>query len=86
MFLRLIRVIFVVILLTVSLFRSGEIAAARQETSEDLAKALLDQMTPEERVGQLFLVTFNGTSVGPTTLASEPSAQIYRQRSRNQLL
>ena len=77
MFLRLIRVIFVVILLTVSLFRSGEIAAARQETSEDLAKALLDQMTPEERVGQLFLVTFNGTSVGPTTLASEPSAQIY---------
>jgi beta-N-acetylhexosaminidase len=31
---------------------------------EDHAQALWDTMTPEERVGQLFLVTFNGTDVG----------------------
>ncbi len=29
------------------------------------AKALLEQMSPEERVGQLFLVTFQGASPGP---------------------
>jgi beta-N-acetylhexosaminidase len=31
---------------------------------EDHAQALVETMTPEERVGQLFLVTFNGTDVG----------------------
>ena len=31
---------------------------------QDHAQALLDTMTPEEKVGQLFLVTFNGTDVG----------------------
>ena len=29
------------------------------------ADRLLDQLTPEERIGQLFLVTFQGTDVGP---------------------
>ncbi|KAF0107459.1 MAG: beta-N-acetylhexosaminidase [Anaerolineaceae bacterium] len=36
-------------------------------TPESLAQELLDQMTPEERVGQLFLVTFTGSSAGPDT-------------------
>ena len=30
-------------------------------------KAILDSMTPEERVGQLFLVTFTGTDTGETS-------------------
>jgi beta-N-acetylhexosaminidase len=34
------------------------------ETPEALAQELLDRMTPEERVGQLFLVTFTGSSAG----------------------
>jgi len=29
------------------------------------ADRLLDQLTPEERIGQLFLVTFQGTDVSP---------------------
>jgi beta-N-acetylhexosaminidase len=32
-------------------------------TAGDRAQALLDTLTPEERVGQLFLATFNGTDV-----------------------
>lgn len=33
----------------------------------DRARLLLEQMTPEERVGQLFLVTFKGTDTSPGT-------------------
>jgi len=35
------------------------------------AEELLSQLTPEERIGQLFLVTFQGTDVGP-------DSQIYK--------
>ncbi len=46
---------------------SGTIGFAEplQQTSsaEEHAQALLETLTPEERVGQLFLVTFNGTDV-----------------------
>jgi len=35
--------------------------------ASDQAQALLEQMTPEERVGQLALVTFTGSSAGETT-------------------
>lgn len=31
------------------------------------AAALLEQLTPQERIGQLFLVTFSGTETGPNT-------------------
>ena len=31
------------------------------------AQSLLDSLTPEERVGQLFLITFKGTDAGPET-------------------
>ena len=38
----------------------------KQEGGEELrAQDLLERMTPEEKVGQLFLVTFTGTKVGP---------------------
>jgi beta-N-acetylhexosaminidase len=34
-------------------------------TPEEQAASLLERLTPEERVGQLFLVSFNGNEVGP---------------------
>jgi beta-N-acetylhexosaminidase len=37
---------------------------------QDHAEALLETLTPEEKVGQLFLVTFNGTDI-------EPDSQIF---------
>ena len=40
-------------------------SAGAQGTPEEAARALLARMTPEERVGQLFLVSFQGTDVGP---------------------
>jgi beta-N-acetylhexosaminidase len=43
-------------------------------TGNDKAQALLDQLTPEERVGQLFLVTFTGPEAG---IGSETGAKIY---------
>lgn len=43
---------------------------AQTDDAKDRAQALLDTLTPEERVGQLFLITFIGTDV------SNPS-QIY---------
>ncbi len=53
----------------------GYAAPARQAGSGDEhAQALLDQLTPEERVGQLFLVTFAGPEAA---MASTTGAQIY---------
>ncbi len=45
----------------------GLAASFQQETAEARALELLEQLTPEERVGQLFLVTFQGTDAGPET-------------------
>ena len=36
-------------------------------SAQERAQSLLETMTPEERVGQLFLVTFNGTAVNADT-------------------
>ncbi|MEK6256255.1 MAG: hypothetical protein N2C13_02915 [Chloroflexota bacterium] len=42
----------------------GHAAPLQQVSSEDpRVQALLDQLTPEEKVGQLFLITFKGTDV-----------------------
>jgi beta-N-acetylhexosaminidase len=45
------------------------LAAYQQQDDSDLRRAqdMLDRMTPEERIGQLFVVTFPGTGVGPET-------------------
>ena len=52
-------------------------AAPKQETDPVTVKAqdILNQMTPEERVGQLFLVTFTGPEAATGTADSN---QIYR--------
>ena len=53
----------------------GQAAPSRQESvSNERAQTLLDQLTPEERVGQLFLITFSGPEAG---VGSVTGAQIY---------
>ncbi|MEA3351764.1 MAG: glycoside hydrolase family 3 N-terminal domain-containing protein [Chloroflexota bacterium] len=47
---------------------SGEAAPSTHNVStKTRARNVLDQLTPEERVGQLFLVSFQGTNVGIET-------------------
>lgn len=41
--------------------------SGQEPTAQEKARQLLESLTPEERVGQLFLVTFNGTEAGPGT-------------------
>jgi len=50
--------------LTLSSLWPGGMARA-QDTPESRASAMLVKLTPEERVGQLFLVAFHGTDAGP---------------------
>ena len=53
----------------------GQAAPSSQAFSgNEKAQALLNQLTPEERVGQLFLVTFTGPEAG---IGSETGANIY---------
>ncbi len=53
----------------------GQAAPAAQDvTSDDRARALLETLTPQERVGQLFLVTFTGPEAG---VGSITGAKIY---------
>ncbi len=42
-------------------------------TGNERAQVLLDRLTPEERVGQLFLITFNG----PEAIGTATGAEIY---------
>jgi beta-N-acetylhexosaminidase len=46
--------------------RAGYVPATNS-LPETAAQQALDQMTPEERIGQLFLVTFTGTDTGDTS-------------------
>jgi beta-N-acetylhexosaminidase len=66
---RLITFCLIIMLLTP--LTLGQAAILTQVTTpEESARLLLSQLTPEEKVGQLFLVTFNGAS-------AEPHSQIY---------
>ncbi|HJS30292.1 MAG TPA: hypothetical protein VJ768_11750, partial [Anaerolineales bacterium] len=47
-------------------------------TPEEKAQALLEQLTPQERVGQLFLVTFQGQAI-------VPESTIYRLIKENHI-
>lgn len=57
----------ILIIVFTLLTASSTIGQARSVmiTPEDQAIAMLERMTPEERVGQLFLITFQGTEIGP---------------------
>jgi beta-N-acetylhexosaminidase len=60
------RIIHWLVLLTFAASLFGPLPAARAQTQTPPAtvQAVLASMTPEERVGQLFLVTFRGTNTG----------------------
>lgn len=63
------RLLFLFIFLITSLAPSPSQAQGMLVDSDRLkAQSLLAQLTPEERVGQLFLVTFKGTDVGSQSL------------------
>jgi beta-N-acetylhexosaminidase len=65
----------VIIISLLSPMSIGQAAPSGQAVaSNDQAQALLDQLTPEERVGQLFIVTFTGPEAA---MASITGAQIY---------
>ncbi|RPI27092.1 MAG: glycoside hydrolase family 3 protein [Chloroflexota bacterium] len=63
------RLIHIAVIMVILLPLAGGLAAPAQQTTtpQERARALLDSLTPEERVGQLFLVTFNGPEAGART-------------------
>lgn len=67
--------LFVIIICVCLPVTIGQAAPLTQAvTNDERAQALLDQLTPEERVGQLFLVTFTGPEAA---MASATGVQIY---------
>lgn len=72
-FKHVLSVLMLAALLVSSFGTAGPVSAsgvAQTETPETLAGDLLNEMSPEERVGQLFLVSFDGSTV-------ETGSQIY---------
>lgn len=61
---RLFQVLILVCLLA-TLSAPENAKSATSHTPQEQAQGLLEEMTPEEKVGQLFLVTFSGTDLNP---------------------
>ncbi len=63
------RLLLIPLIVTLLIPVKISLAASQEQNDSDFRRALdmLDRMTPEERVGQLFVVTFPGTRVGPDT-------------------
>ncbi len=57
----------ILLALTASFFGPASDAHAQTSTPSSKAQAVLASMSPEERVGQLFLVTFSGTDTSSTS-------------------
>ena len=72
-FRRLIRALFIVTLLPLlagtghSSFTMKAYAQSPTEVAREQAAAQLARLTPEERIGQLFIVTFQGSEVSPNS-------------------
>ncbi|HZW04824.1 MAG TPA: glycoside hydrolase family 3 N-terminal domain-containing protein [Anaerolineaceae bacterium] len=68
---RLLRFVITLVILAGVILPAGSGQAAGLQPQEvdpwQQAQALVAQMSPEEKVGQLFLVTFDGTDVGPNS-------------------
>ena len=64
-----VRLFYVLVLVSlINPIASVQAGTSRQTvTNEQLAQDILNRLTPEERVGQLILVTFNGMDVGSNT-------------------
>jgi beta-N-acetylhexosaminidase len=61
-----IHIAVVLVLLFSPLSASQAALPSQEDISLQRAQALLETLTPEERVGQLFLITFEGPEAGPT--------------------
>jgi beta-N-acetylhexosaminidase len=63
------RIVIAILILVISIpFSSGQAEPRHQTNSSGgLPQEILELLTPEERVGQLFLLTFQGNQVGPGT-------------------
>jgi beta-N-acetylhexosaminidase len=63
---------YILILLLLSTGSAAQASPVAQELSYfEMAQNLLNEMTPEERVGQLFLVAFDGVDAGPRSEIQE---------------
>lgn len=60
----------ILLVLVFNPLHAAPVAVHAQSSPRERAQALLDGLTPEERVGQLFLITFQGNDV-------TPESQIY---------
>lgn len=65
---RFIRILFLLAFFTASSL--PPVAQAQTPTPPPIVRIIMNSMTPEERVGQLFLVTFNGTDTGTSSQIS----------------
>lgn len=71
---RVTRILIVLVFMTVTLSVNTRVLAMPSEqisTAQRKAQALLEDLTPEERIGQLFLITFKNRDVGT-------NSQIYQ--------
>ena len=68
------RRLFTLVLLISILLPAVPYPTTRAQIDDSQLDALLDTMTPKERIGQLMLVTFEGTYLGPET----PIVQLIR--------
>jgi beta-N-acetylhexosaminidase len=80
-----------VTLFCLSLPASQSLASISPRSAQQKAASLLEELTPQERVGQLFLVTFNGMETGPNTPIYELTVNhhiggIILQRSNSNFL
>jgi len=66
---RILRIFIAVLILTALIpLNSGRAGLRYQDNPpENLAQEVLELLSPQERVGQLFLLTFQGTEIGPET-------------------
>ncbi len=69
--LRIIKILVIFTLVVNTIFMGGQVLAAPSltinEDARSQAQLILARMTPEERIGQLFLVTFQGSDIDPTS-------------------
>src|SRR4030042_6320618 len=71
------RIFYLTIIFSLTAFSFGSSHAAVNNQAVDpkvQALQLLERLTPEERIGQLFLITFKGPEAAPGTIDSN---QIY---------
>jgi beta-N-acetylhexosaminidase len=73
-FIRKFYVILIIISLILPISRGQAAPANQNQPGDEQAQSMLDKLTPEERVGQLFLVTFTGPEAA---MASSTGSQIY---------